>query len=62
MEALALALDHYEATVQSLEDKQRDPVTRGYSALGNLVAGGGNGNERSLEEIWMADLLLRYLR
>jgi len=59
LEALALALDHYEATVQSLEDKRRvtHPVTRGYSA-GNLVAGG----ERTLEEIWMADLLLRYLR
>jgi hypothetical protein len=58
LEALALALDHYESTVKSQEDRKRDP-----DGKDNIM----NHPEfiskirKSADEEWIADLLLRYL-
>lgn len=52
LEALALALDHYESTIQSQEDRQRD--TRGTMTHTDISL-------LTEEEIWMAELLMRYL-
>jgi len=55
LEALALALDHYESSVKSLEDKQK---TRDFSNHPEFVRH-ANGGE---DEQWIADLLMRYLK
>ena len=57
LEALALALDHYESAIKSLEDRKRaEPGDFSYhpefTSKGNL----------SEEETWIAALLMRYLK
>ncbi|KAL7552323.1 hypothetical protein ACHAWF_015556, partial [Thalassiosira exigua] len=62
LEALALALDHYESTIQSQEDGQRD--ASGSKRLSDAVVTMVSGPDESLltdDEIWMAELLMRYL-
>jgi hypothetical protein len=54
LEALALALDHYESSISSQEDKRRNPTSmrqRDVMASSSLTE----------DEIWMAELLMRYL-
>jgi len=58
LEALALALDHYENTIQSQEDRKRDP--KGYKDL-SKHPGLRNGDGRTEDEEWIAKLLIRYL-
>ena len=53
LEALALALDHYESTIQIQEDRQRN-TTRGTMPH-------TDNSFLSKDEIWMAELLMRYL-
>lgn len=53
LEALALALDHYESTIQSQEDRQRD------TSRGTMTH--TNHSLLTEDEIWMAELLMRYL-
>eukprot|EP00977_Amphora_coffeiformis_P003727 scaffold742_cov165-Amphora_coffeaeformis.AAC.3 len=56
LEALALALDHYESTVASQEDRKRDPHRRkDLSKHPEFRANRGD------EEEWVAKLLMRYL-
>lgn len=56
LEALALALDHYESTVKVLEDRRR--ARRGdLSRHPEFLS-----RERSEDEEWIAELLLRYMR
>ena len=56
LEALALALDHYESTVSSQEDRKRDPNRRkDLSRHPEFRANRGD------EEDWVAKLLMRYL-
>jgi hypothetical protein len=58
LEALALALDHYENTIKSQEDRRRDPIgTRDLSKH----PGFRNENGRTEDEEWIAKLLIRYL-
>jgi hypothetical protein len=54
LEALALALDHYENTVKSQEDRKRDPQQR-------LLKHPEFISTRNDDEEWIAKLLLRYL-
>ena len=58
LEALALALDHYENTIKSQEDRKRDP--KGYKDL-SKHPGLRNGDGRTEDEEWIAKLLIRYL-
>lgn len=54
LEALALALDHYESSISSQEDRRRSPTSmrqRDAMASSSLTE----------DEIWMAELLMRYL-
>ena len=63
LEALALALDHYESTIQSQEDNRRVDSSS-LSALKHLDSMMSNNDPSSLlteDEIWMAELLMRYL-
>ena len=53
LEALALALDHYESSIQSQEDGLRTSPKGVISHLDNSLL--------SEDEIWMAELLMRYL-
>ena len=60
LEALALALDHYESTVKSQEDRRRDPAgSRDLSHHPEFFK--GRTLIRSEDEGWIAELLLRYL-
>ena len=58
LEALALALDHYESTVKSQEDRKRDPENKddiiNHPEFLSKV-------RKSADEEWIADLLIRYL-
>lgn len=54
LECLALALDHYESTVQSQEDRQRDAHLKQIMALAHNYM-------LTEDEIWMSELLMRYL-
>ena len=54
LEALALALDHYESTILSQEDRKREPL--GKKDLSHLFSG-----VRNEEEEWIAKLLVRYV-
>jgi hypothetical protein len=56
LEALALALDHYESTVTSQEDRKRDPSRRR-----DLSKHPEFRSHRGDEEEWVAKLLMRYL-
>ena len=56
LEALALALDHYESTVASQEDRKRDPSRRR-----DLSKHPEFRSHRGDEEEWVAKLLMRYL-
>jgi len=56
LEALALALDHYESTIKSLEDRRR-LRDRDLSKHPEFARG-----QRSEEEEWIAALLLRYMK
>jgi len=58
LEALALALDHYESTVKSQEDRRRDP--HGRRDLMNHPEFLSKIRKAEDEE-WIAELLLRYL-
>jgi len=58
LEALALALDHYESTIKSLEDRKRDPDGR--KKISNHPEFTST-SRLSDDEEWIADLLLRYL-
>ena len=58
LEALALALDHYESTVTSQEDKCRRYASSS-SALDHLES--VDPSLLTEDEIWMAELLMRYL-
>ena len=60
LEALALALDYYEGTFASQEDRKRDPSRkRDLSRHPEFSAASkGTGND---DEEWIAKLLLRYL-
>ena len=56
LEALALALDHYESTIASQEDRKRDPSRRkDLSKHPEFRANRGDDEE------WVAKLLMRYL-
>jgi hypothetical protein len=54
LEALALALDHYESTIFSQEDRRRNPVSLKHSDC--MVS-----SSLTEDEIFMAELLMRYL-
>ncbi|KAL7557061.1 hypothetical protein ACA910_009897 [Epithemia clementina (nom. ined.)] len=59
LEALALALDYYEGTFASQEDRKRDPSRkRDLSKHPEFSSFKGGGSD---EEEWIAKLLLRYL-
>ena len=53
LEALALALDHYESSISSQEDRRRTPSMRN---TGTMLS-----SSLTEDEIWMAELLMRYL-
>lgn len=58
LEALALALDHYENTINSQEDRRRDPSgRRDFSKHPGLR----NDSGRTEDEEWIAKLLIRYV-
>ena len=57
LEALALALDHYENTVKSQEDRRRDPHGRRDLSRHPEF----NSALKSEDEEWIAKLLIRYL-
>ncbi len=60
LEALALALDHYENTIKSQEDRKRNPM--GYADLSKHPGfQPRNGDGRTEDEEWIAKLLIRYL-
>jgi hypothetical protein len=59
LEALALALDHYENTVKSQEDRKRDPLGR--RDLSKHPGLRNNASGRTEDEEWIAKLLIRYL-
>jgi len=60
LEALALALDHYENTIKSQEDRKRNPL--GYTDLSKHPGfQPRNGDGRTEDEEWIAKLLIRYL-
>eukprot|EP00986_Skeletonema_menzelii_P012485 scaffold6898_cov128-Skeletonema_menzelii.AAC.2 len=54
LEALALALDHYESSISSQEDRRRSPTSMRHS-------GAMASSSLTEDEIWMAELLMRYL-
>eukprot|EP00985_Skeletonema_marinoi_P020986 scaffold12631_cov133-Skeletonema_marinoi.AAC.6 len=54
LEALALALDHYESSISSQEDRRRSPTSMRH-------AGTMTSSSLTEDEIWMAELLMRYL-
>ena len=56
LEALAFALDHYENTVISQEDRKRDP-----NAKKDLSKHPGFASAKNDDEEWIAKLLIRYL-
>lgn len=56
LEALALALDHYESTVASQEDNQRTSSSGSAGRVSSL-----DPSMLTEDEIWMAELLMRYL-
>ena len=58
LEALALALDHYESTIMSQEDNQRDAARQLDSVT---MATSPDPSLLTEDEIWMAELLMRYL-
>ncbi|KAL3919253.1 MAG: hypothetical protein SGILL_003847, partial [Bacillariaceae sp.] len=58
LEALALALDHYENTIKSQEDRRRDPIGRRDLSK---HPGFRNDGVRTEEEEWIAKLLIRYV-
>lgn len=55
LEALALALDHYESTVKSQEDRQRVQGKKGMTSHPEFYS-----VTRSEDEEWIAKLLIRY--
>ena len=57
LEALALALDHYESTIKSQEDNRRDATASALKQIDAMV----NPSLLTEDEIWMAELLMRYL-
>jgi len=58
LEALALALDHYDSTVKSQEDRKREPdVRHDIMSHPEFVS----KIRKSKDEEWIAELLLRYL-
>jgi vacuolar protein sorting-associated protein 8 len=57
LEALALALDHYENTFKSQEDRRRDPGGRRDLSKHPEF----NASLKSEDEEWIAKLLIRYL-
>ena len=60
LEALALALDHYENTIKSQEDRKRDP--KGYKDISKHPGlQSRNSDGRTEDEEWIAKLLIRYL-
>ena len=58
LESLALALDHYENTIKSQEDRRRNP--KGYKDL-SKHPGLRNSDNRTEDEEWIAKLLIRYV-
>ncbi|KAG7363570.1 golgi CORVET complex core vacuolar protein 8 [Nitzschia inconspicua] len=58
LEALALALDHYESTIKSQEDRRRDPFGRRDLSK---HPGFRSENGRTEDEEWIAKLLIRYV-
>jgi vacuolar protein sorting-associated protein 8 len=58
LEALALALDHYENTIRSQEDRRRDPNGRRDISK---HPGLRTDSSRSEDEEWIAKLLIRYV-
>jgi len=62
LEALALALDHYESTITSQEDNRREDAASSSAALRRLdVMTRVDSSLLTEDEIWMAELLMRYL-
>jgi len=62
LEALALALDHYESTITSQEDNRREDGASSTAALRRLdVMTRVDSSLLTEDEIWMAELLMRYL-
>jgi hypothetical protein len=57
LEALALALDHYDNTIKSQEDRRRDPEGRRDMSKHPEF----NSATKSEDEEWIAKLLIRYL-
>ena len=58
LEALALALDHYESSIKSQEDKRRNNPSL---TLNSLDVTTTDPSMLTEDEVWMAELLMRYL-
>jgi len=58
LEALALALDHFESTIVSQEDRRRDQISKNEQSESML----SDPSLLSEDEVWMAELLMRYLK
>ena len=59
LEALALALDHYESTITSQEDNRREGASSSLKRLDVMTR--SDPSLLTEDEIWMAELLMRYL-
>ncbi|KAL3810112.1 hypothetical protein ACHAXA_008245, partial [Cyclostephanos tholiformis] len=58
LEALALALDHYESSIKSQEDNKRNDPSFALNSLDVMTTDPLMLTE---DEVWMAELLMRYL-
>jgi hypothetical protein len=59
LEALALALDHYESSIKSQEDNKRNVSSSALKSLDVMTR--SNPSLLTEDEVWMAELLMRYL-
>ena len=60
LEALALALDHYEGSIKSQEDNQRSDEPSSTLTIVDVITR-SDSSHLTEDEIWMAELLMRYL-
>ena len=60
LEALALALDHYEGSIKSQEDNQRSDEPSSTLKIVDVMTR-SDSSHLTEDEIWMAELLMRYL-
>ncbi|KAL3790130.1 hypothetical protein ACHAW5_000828 [Stephanodiscus triporus] len=59
LEALALALDHYESSIKSQEDNKRNDPSLALKSVDVMTR--SDPSLLTEDEVWMADLLMRYL-